>query len=467
MTSPKVSVIVPAYNQSQFLGAAVESVLAQTYENFELIIVNDASPDDVETVVQRYDDPRIRCLKHTENRGLPAARNTGIRASTGEIIALLDADDIFHRSKLEKHLAFLDSNPDVGVTYNARFELNYSALTIRELVRPPQSVDINDFVLGFPFAPSDMVLRREWLFRVNLFDETFVAFSEDLDLNCRLALAGCRFACVDGTLNYRRHHSGRTVHNINARLDAALEALTKTFLDPRCPSKTLLLRNRAFAINYLVWGYLALVQHETELGQNYLRQVERLCPTMTRGPISELISFFTKYSVADESVDHVALLRALFDQVPRELIQENVPYVWAVGRGFLIKAMRAIIWGRSELVEDYMAQAAEWGAKIDRGFLRGLTHDLISYSHEFGTDKTETMLANVTRALGELGKRSDIRWLRGSYAFNQAFRHYKCQRYEHVPPLLFRAIANDPSYLANRGALSLLLRSVGPRIWGA
>ena len=90
--------------------------------------------------------------------------------------------------------------------------------TLNEVVNGVMAHDkslISDLVLGFPFAPSDMVLRRAWAFEVGLFDESYVEFSEDLDINCRLALAGCKFASVDRVLNYSRHHSGRIIKKTN------------------------------------------------------------------------------------------------------------------------------------------------------------------------------------------------------------------------------------------------------------
>lgn len=96
MPTPRFSVVIPAFNQASFVGETIKSVLDQTYSNFEIFVVNDASPDDTSDVVLKFKDPRVNLLEHEENLGLPAARNTGIRGSTGELIALLDADDLFH-----------------------------------------------------------------------------------------------------------------------------------------------------------------------------------------------------------------------------------------------------------------------------------------------------------------------------------------------------------------------------------
>lgn len=104
-----VSTVVPTYNRAESLAATVDSVLAQTHEELEVIVVDDASEDDTAAVVESYDDPRVRFRQHDENRGGSAARNTGIEAAEGEYVAFLDSDDRWLPSKLERQLAALDS----------------------------------------------------------------------------------------------------------------------------------------------------------------------------------------------------------------------------------------------------------------------------------------------------------------------------------------------------------------------
>lgn len=114
--SPKVTVIIPTYKRAHLVGRAIQSVLQQIYEDFELSVVDDASPDDTEEVVASFNDPRIRYIRHKHNEGAPAARNTGVGISRGEYIAFLDDDDTWHSEKLERQLAVFESAPcEVGV----------------------------------------------------------------------------------------------------------------------------------------------------------------------------------------------------------------------------------------------------------------------------------------------------------------------------------------------------------------
>ena len=114
---PKVSVVIPCFNQGRFIGDAVDSVLAQTYQDFEILIVNDGSTDTyTNNILLGYHNPKISLIT-TTNQGLPSARNNGINAAAGEYILPLDADDRIGRSYLEEAVKVLDSNSSVGVVY--------------------------------------------------------------------------------------------------------------------------------------------------------------------------------------------------------------------------------------------------------------------------------------------------------------------------------------------------------------
>lgn len=460
MSHPTFSVIIPAYNQAEHLGEAIQSVLDQTYRKFEVIIVNDASPDRTPEVVKQFDDPRIKYLVHHENRGLPAAKNTGIRASSGDLIAFLDADDKYQPEKLGRHVVFFEKNPDVGAVYNSRFELNYSSDTIREIVRPPLTVTLQDLVLGFPFCPSDLVLRKDWVFGVGLFDESYTFFGEDLDFNCRLALAGCQFASVDRALNYRRHHSGRIIKDLVGALEAILRPLRTTFASSFCPEEVLALRDMAFMNMYMAWAYYAFTQNETVLGQEFIREAVRLNQTILDGEPCRFVQFLVKNSIYDENMCHESLLRSVFVRLPTEMAWLSEQYEWAVARGYLLRGTRAIIWGRHEDGRAHFAKAVDLGAKIDEPFLRKLAHQLLAYEIEFGVAALQDTLRCLAPYLERIGSRATMRWFNACISVNQAFRNYHTGEFAKVPGQVIRAIAKDPKYLANRGVLCILLRSI-------
>lgn len=114
----KVSVVIPTYRGAEWIEQCVKSVLQQDYQDLEVIVVDDASPDDAAAIVSDMDDERIRLCRHEENKGVPGARNTGIKAATGEYIGFLDQDDWWHEHKLQTQVKMFARGPDnLGVVY--------------------------------------------------------------------------------------------------------------------------------------------------------------------------------------------------------------------------------------------------------------------------------------------------------------------------------------------------------------
>lgn len=464
MKSLLVSVVIPAYNQAEFLAEAIQSVLNQTYQNFEIIVVNDASTDDTDEVMAKFTDPRLKYIVHERNRRLSAARNTGINASKGEILFLLDADDLFHPEKLQAHVDFLAEHPEIGASYNARFELNHSSNAIREMWRPPLTVTLKDLILAFPFSPSDTVVRREWAFKAGLFDPE-AGTAEDTDFPCRLALAGCKFAGIDRALNYRRYHSGRGRRNLPGRIGDVEQVQAAILADPRCPQEVRDLGRMAIKHHLMVVVSLALIQNETELAHKYARELVELDPSVTEGKPCELVDFLLSECIADESVDHEELLKRVFSQLPDELSYLSSQYEWAVARGWLWKGIRAVLWGREADGRAHFARAVEWKAGLDDALMQLATYHLLGYEKEFGTDAVIRALSALSPLINQVAGRGGDR-LEASYLVNRAFERYRSGKYGKVPGMVLRACGKDPSYLMNRGVLSIFLRSMARTAFG-
>jgi glycosyltransferase involved in cell wall biosynthesis len=459
MSDPLVSVIIPAYNQADFLGAAIRSVLEQSYSNVEAIVVDDVSPDHTADVVRSFDDPRLHYIVHDRNRMLAAARNTGMRAARGEIFALLDADDYFDKKKIAVHVEFLRRNPGIGVSYNARYELLCSGDGVRNVVRVPETLTLRDLVLGFPFCPSDMVLRREWAFAVDLFDESYIHFSEDLDINCRLALAGCRFGGVDRCLNYRRFHAGRVIRNTRQRLDGAVRSLDNTFADPRTPLEVHALKGQAYANNYVVWGVEALHQSDTASGLEFLRQALHHWPELLSGNPNELTVFLLYAVIFDETADHEKSYRNIVVQLSPEFAAVNAQMEWGIGRGWLIKAYRSLIWGSREEGRACLREAARAGAVVDEQYIRDVVYQLRGREIECGSEAAYEAARRIDEELRVEMPGVKAPSFAAAMPLARAFEFYTAGRSDAVPSEVLRAFRMDPRHMLNRGALSILVRS--------
>ncbi len=136
-----ISVVIPSYNRATLIGRAIESVLQQTYSNIEIIVVDDASTDETESVVKRIKNDKLHYIKLKKNGGACKARNVGIRASKGEYIAFLDSDDIWNTDKLEKQMKILQEKKAKVVACNGWYE----KANTKRLIANRQDIEIVDF----------------------------------------------------------------------------------------------------------------------------------------------------------------------------------------------------------------------------------------------------------------------------------------------------------------------------------
>ena len=189
--------VIPLYQTERFIGAALASVLAQSHEDFEVLVIDDGSTDGGPEIARQTGDGRVRVISQA-NRGLAGARNTGIREARGLYIALLDADDLWHREKLARHVALLDARPSVGLSYSASRLIGDAGDDLGMSQWPQRaSADAHDVLCRNPIGNgSSPVLRCAALDAVAFwdhdrqrtcwFDESFRQ-SEDIECWTRIA----------------------------------------------------------------------------------------------------------------------------------------------------------------------------------------------------------------------------------------------------------------------------------------
>jgi glycosyltransferase involved in cell wall biosynthesis len=229
---PAVSIIIPSYNAARYLPNALESCAEQTFTDHEIIVVDDGSTDDTESVVARY--PAVHYIRR-ENGGISAARNTGIAVASGEYLQFLDADDRLHPAKLERCVAVLRSDPGVAVVYTD-YEIRTADMSAPyETQRPQWNMPEGGkesmlpallSQISVPFVPGCPLVHHDWVQRVGGFYDD-LRFVEDYPFWIKLAAAGAVFRYIPERLYLYRYTPGSVSRNKLVMAEWRLRAYEK------------------------------------------------------------------------------------------------------------------------------------------------------------------------------------------------------------------------------------------------
>jgi glycosyltransferase involved in cell wall biosynthesis len=206
---PRVSVVVPVFNRGQYIREAIGSVLAQTWRDFEIIAVDDGSTDQSRTVLDSF-GAAIRVIEHPNraNRGQSASINLGLRAARGDLIAILDSDDVWLPEKLAIQVGYLDAHPETGLVYGNGWAIDETGRRRYPIYGPEhrENSDANRVLLDcYFFLPTNSLVRAEVMRKAGFFDESLRA-AQDHDMAIRIAEI-TRLAYVSESIFYYRRHS--------------------------------------------------------------------------------------------------------------------------------------------------------------------------------------------------------------------------------------------------------------------
>lgn len=225
--APSVSVIMATYKGAALVRETIDSVLAQTLTDFELIIVDDCSPDDTVKVLRHYMDPRIRIIESPVNQGPVLARNLAVSHARGRYIAALDQDDICLPDRFARQAEYLDAHRDVAVVASACDILKNGRVKPGKAPRKTTPGFLRWLLhVRNPLVWSSVMIRTDAAQRLEPFSRTEIQFAEDFDLYHRLAGLG-RLACIDEVLTiYRCHDGGASKTQIDRMTANAWQILT-------------------------------------------------------------------------------------------------------------------------------------------------------------------------------------------------------------------------------------------------
>ncbi len=203
MNIPEVTVLMPVYNASGFLRDAVESILTQTFKDFELLIINDGSKDNSSSILESYNDSRIRFVQHSQNEGLVKTLNEGLKSARGNYIVRMDADSISLPHRISKQVKFMNANRDVAIAGAWFSDINNKT----EVSKVPRKHEALKSFLFFNsgFAHSTVIIRKNYFQSHHLFYNADFPHAEDYELSVR-ASRMLKLANVSEVLLHSRYH---------------------------------------------------------------------------------------------------------------------------------------------------------------------------------------------------------------------------------------------------------------------
>lgn len=229
---PRVSVIIPNYNYANYLAEAIDSVLAQTYSNIEIIVVDDGSTDNSARILENYTG-KIKCI-FQQNQGVSAARNNGVAQSSGELLAFLDADDVWLPTKVEEQVRVFIENPKIGIVHTGYVTVGADGAEIQEFNDGGSGRLVKEFLLfeepTILAGCSGAIVKRTLFNEVLGFDRALMT-AADWDLFRRVATKCIVGFCPKILLRYRLH--GSNMHgNIRRMEREMIYGFSKAFAEP-------------------------------------------------------------------------------------------------------------------------------------------------------------------------------------------------------------------------------------------
>jgi glycosyltransferase involved in cell wall biosynthesis len=270
-----VSAVIPAYNASRTVAGSVRSVLGQTFGDLELIVVDDGSEDSTPDVVATLDDPRLRIIRQP-NSGASAARNAGIASARGQVVAFLDADDLWLPHKLESQLRYLEARPGRKAVQAGAFFVDDRLRVLSARPCAPWKDPLLDVLLfrNLPAFPSTLVASRDELERIGGFD-TSLTILEDWNVAIELTRNGSLGSIAEPLVLYRVHPGNRSL-DLGIHVSPGHLVLERLFRDPELPPRIRARRRQIYARFYTM---LAGGAFRNRQGREWVRWTTRALRT--------------------------------------------------------------------------------------------------------------------------------------------------------------------------------------------
>lgn len=317
MNEGLVSIIIPAYNQAQYLSFAIESVLSQAYPQWECIVVDDGSTDDTKKITHHYNHKAIRYI-YQRNQGLSAARNTGITAAQGEFLAFLDSDDMLLPEHLQLLVTAMRANPTAALMHGSSIVIDQNNRILPNTLKSGLSGETNQLLFENPIQVDSVLLRHSWQEKIGLFDTNLRSY-EDWDYWLRLAAAGASMASIPDAVFYYRFHSQQMTKNTTQMTSASFAVLDKVFNNQDIPASWLKDKNTAYSHAHLRGAANAYLSDQIESAQQHLLNACQLNPQLLAENEEMLIKKTYGWADSPKVKDPIRFLDNIYSHLPAEI----------------------------------------------------------------------------------------------------------------------------------------------------
>lgn len=451
-----VTVVILTYNRAAMLPRAIESVLAQTQRNIDILVVDDASTDDTPQVMAGYSG-NVRYVRRAVNGGEAAARNTGWRNTTSEFITYLDDDDCYEPEKIRKELTLLRRRPEAGLAYCRYYYMTADGRRLDSSVSLPEGDVLDELLMGCFVLSHAPLIRREWLERIDGFDEA-LALTTDWDAWLRLSLAGCQFVCVQEPLVGYRMHGGNVTKSVEKWLRDGETTLERAFGNPRLQSKPQTFKGRAIGMHYFRGAMAYYHSGDWEMAQRAAQQMLRHDPALLQDERA-LVTRMCDAAFDPRCTAPLKFIAGVFDHLPADLRGLDRYRADALARVHIEVGLRAIAQEDAGLAGEHFAAARTLASPemLEMVFLDRVHH--VANVANLG-DPRHFVDCAIQLADGMIDASGLRRQARANLNIAKAFEDFVTGRRDRVPTGVVTAIVNKPSLAFNRGVIKILVKSV-------
>ncbi|MCS6881932.1 MAG: glycosyltransferase family A protein [Oscillochloridaceae bacterium] len=356
MTSvtPLVSVIIPTFNRADLLPQTIESCLAQTYRNLEVIVVDDGSTDATAEVVARY-GPKVIYVKQ-DRQGVGRARRRGVQQASGEYITFLDSDDLMLPTKIERQAQVLAEHPEVGLCHGWYYAIDEHGRKLDLMTDIPETDVLTELICRCFIWSGAPLVRRASLEALGVCGAAWERGIYDWDLWLHIALAGHRFFCIRAPLGAYRIHASALSSNIQVVARRIFGILDRVYDDPRTPAALHPVKERAYATWHTWFAFRSYAACAWEAAQRHLT----LALASAESPIAHpaaLARQIAYHAVNGRSADPLKYLDDVFAHLPPQV--EGVQAYHRQVRAYVhqVLALRLYRFGNCIAASEHLAQA--------------------------------------------------------------------------------------------------------------